>query len=181
MRRKRGFGKIERDILEQLTLGDFLYSFLLSAHSTRQFYKLANERAAQRYRRKRALARLTELGLIQARGQRLSLTDDGRSALGFLVKKYHSSLQQNKWDGKWRVVAFDIPEKLAVLRNKVRAVLKEVGFKQLQQSVWVFPHECKELVELIRRESDLSKHILYGVLEQIEDEQRLKKVFDLKL
>lgn len=78
------------------------------------------------------------------------------------------------------MVVFDIPEKYRRLRNQVRAILKRAGFKQLQQSVWIFPYECEELVQLIQQESELAPHILYGVLEKIEGGKGLMRQFGLK-
>jgi len=180
-RRGRGhrLGPIERDVLNELTGGDVLYSFLLSARSTRRFYKLARERANYRYRRKLAITRLTELDFIQKHSERLSITTKGRNAVGDTAQKTHNLLNSATWDRKWRIVVFDIPEEYSVLRAKVRAVLKRAGFEKLQQSVWIFPHECRELTDLIKEESGLSRHILYGVLEHIEDEGRLKRLFHL--
>ncbi len=88
-------------------------------------------------------------------------------------------LQTNAWDGKWRIVAFDIPEKYSALRDKVRRILKQAGFIKLQHSVWIFPHECEELAQLIKEESRLSNYILYGRLDRIENESGLKKAFHL--
>lgn len=178
-RRVRQLGAIEKDILRQLTLGDMLYSFLLSAHSTKRFYQLARERAAARYRRKLAIERLIELDFIQERGDCLSITDTGESALGRAIDDMRKLLETKIWDHKWRVAAYDIPEVYAPLRNKVRNILKKAGFVKLQQSIWIFPHECEQLVHLIKHESQLSKYILYGVLDRIEDEERLKKMFGL--
>lgn len=142
-------------------------------------YRLAYEHAAYRHRRKRALERLIDLDYIRERGDQLTITEDGRNALGIAVRKIRQLLGTQAWDHKWRIVAFDIPEKYAVLRNKVRELLKRAGFVKFQQSIWIFPHECEELVQLIKNESQLSKHILYGVLDHIEDEDRLKKLFRL--
>ena len=177
--RKRQLGPVERDILNELTFGDFLYSFLLSARSTKRFYKLANERATQRYRRKLAIERLRELDFIESRGEKLSITGAGRNALGTAVAANRKLLDTIPWDYKWRIAVFDIPEKYASLRSKVRGVLKNAGFVMLQQSIWIFPHDCEELVQLVKNESKLSEFILYGVLEKIEDESRLKKLFKL--
>ena len=157
-----------------------MYSFLLSAHSTKRFYKLAHERATQRYRRKLAIARLLDENFIQKQSDRLSITHDGRSALGDVVARTLELVNKKAWDHKWRVAAFDIPEKYSTLRDKVRAVLKRAGFVKLQHSVWIFPHDCEELVLLIKEESRLSKHILYGVLDKIDDDMRLKRLFSLK-
>lgn len=177
--RRRQLGLLERDILNELTFGDFLYSFLLSARSTKRFYKLASERATLRYRRKLAIERLRELEFIENCGEKLSITGAGRSALGTAIATNRKLLETKAWDNRWRIATFDIPEKYASLRKKVRGVLKNAGFVKLQHSVWVFPHECEELVQLIKKESRLSEFILYGVLEKIEDEDRLKKLFRL--
>jgi len=178
-RRKRQLGFIERDMLAELSLGDILYGFLLSARSTRRFYKLAHERAAYRHRRKRALNRLIELNYVDAAGERLSITNHGRTALGEVILKTHDLLTTEPWDHKWRMVIFDIPEIYAPLRRKIRDILKRAGFIKLQQSVWIFPHECKELIKLIKEESQLSRYVLYGVLDHIEGEERLQKLFHL--
>lgn len=179
IRRAHRLGAIERDILAELSLGDILYGFLLSARSTRRFYKLAHERAAYRHRRKCALNRLIELNYIDAVGERLSITGHGRTALGETVLKTFKLLKTALWDHKWRMAIFDIPEIYAPLRRKIRDILKRAGFIKLQQSVWVFPHECKELIRLIKEESGLSRYVLYGVLDHIEGEERLRKLFRL--
>lgn len=41
------------------------------------------------------------------------------------------------WDGKWRIVSFDIPEEKRIVRNLLRRNLKKWGFKHLQKSVWI--------------------------------------------
>jgi len=157
-----------------------LYSFLLSGRSTREFYRLARERASYRHRRKVAIKRLLELDYMRPIGEKLSITNNGKNALGQVVSDTLNLLKTSTWDRKWRIAIFDIPEKYAPLRNKVRNILKSAGFVQLQQSVWVFPHECEDLVRLLKEESQLSQYILYGVLERIEDEDRLKKLFHLR-
>ena len=179
-KRSRQLGSIERDVLSQLSLGDFLYSMLLSGTSNKQFFKLARERANYRYRCKRAIERLIENKFIRAEGERLSITGSGRYSLGYAVTATRDMLKNGNWDHKWRIVAFDIPERFAALRDKVREILKRAGFEKLQQSIWIFPYECEELVLLIQEESMLSKYILYGVLERIGDEDRLKRKFGLR-
>lgn len=176
---RRRLGGIERDVLEELTFGDLLYSMALSGRSTRRMQMLARERATYRYRRKLAIQRLAELDYIEKQGERLSITVSGRTMFGETADKTRRLLGTVTWDHMWRIVAFDIPEKYTKLRDKVRDILKRAGFVKLQHSIWIFPHECEELVQLIKEESRLSKYILYGVLKRIEDEERLRKVFQL--
>jgi phenylacetic acid degradation operon negative regulatory protein len=181
-RKKRAhrLGWIEREILEELSAGDLFYGFLWSARSTRRMFKLARQHANQRYQRKLAIERLKENRFIEEKGKKLSITQAGRSAIGTVIVRTAALLEKSDaWDGKWRIVIFDIPEKYHVLRDKIRAILKRAGFVQLQQSAWVFPYECHELVELLQQESDLSRHILYGVLEQIGNDAQLREMFNL--
>ncbi|MDP2650168.1 MAG: CRISPR-associated endonuclease Cas2 [bacterium] len=180
-RSSRQLGSIERDVLTELTAGDMLYGFLLSARSSRIMFKVARERAQRRYRDKCAVNRLTDKGLIRIRDERLSITPAGKRALGIAADQTFSLLQKQKktWDHKWRIVAFDIPEKHAHLRNRVRDLLKRAGFVKVQHSVWIFPHECPDFVQFVKDETKMAPHILYGVLERVEGEKRLRKIFKL--
>ena len=82
-----------------------------------------------------ALKRLRENGLVEVDHDSgklvVKLTNLGKDALGDVAG------QDEKWDGYWRIVIFDIPEKHYVVRNLFRRKLKEWGFKKWQQSVWV--------------------------------------------
>ena len=165
--------------MAKLTLGDILYAHLLSGRSTRRFYQLAHERATERYRRKQTIEQLEDRGYVKKRGGYISITDKGFEAFEATADKIRKLLETQVWDHKWRIVALDIPERYGSLRDKVRAILKRAGFIKLQLSVWIFPHECEDLVALIKDEPRLRRHILYGVLVRIEDEGRLKKLFRL--
>lgn len=61
------------------------------------------------------------------------------------------SLQKRKWDGKWRMVVFDIAEVSRQTRDLLRLKLKELGLGMLQKSVWVTPYDIildfREFVE----------------------------------
>lgn len=81
-----------------------------------------------------ALSRLRKGGLIEKHineGKMIyKLTDLGRDALG-------EPFDENKWDGVWRIVIFDIPEKRRVVRNLFRRRLKGWEFRNWQRSVWI--------------------------------------------
>lgn len=88
-----------------------------------------------------ALKRLREKGLIDfVDNGKLAyrLTDDGKQ------KAVWESIRMDneKWDGKWRVVVFDVPEKRRQARNLLRDSLKKWGFIRWQQSVWATKKNC---------------------------------------
>lgn len=47
-----------------------------------------------------------------------------------------------KWDGKWRVITFDIPEKYRKARKTFQQKLKGLGCYPAQKSVWIHPFPC---------------------------------------
>jgi len=59
--------------------------------------------------------------------------------------------QPKKWDSKWRIILFDIPEKTKLKRETLRGKLKELGFTMIQKSVWVTPCPCKDEVEFLKQ------------------------------
>ncbi len=180
MQRKRRLGGVEREILEDLSAGDLLVGFLCSGRSRKRMYKVARERAQSRYRIKKAIRTLTEKGLVRQQGERLSITEAGTIALERTIRAVRNSLTSKRWDRKWRIVSFDIPEHTKELRHEIRSILKRAGFIRLQNSVWIFPHDCRELSGLLRNNKETRKYVLYGVLESIDDDEWLKKHFFLR-
>lgn len=60
------------------------------------------------------------------------------------------AFQKRKWDGKWRIVLFDIAELNRKVRDMLRRKLKELGFGMFQQSVYISPHNfTKDLLEFL--------------------------------
>ena len=80
--------------------------------------------------------------------QDLILTDRGVWALEDL--SFCQLIQHKKWDKKWRMVIFDIPEAKRPARDQIRRLLKDLGFLKLQISVWVHPLPCLEQFRIIR-------------------------------
>ena len=86
-----------------------------------------------------------------------------------------------KWDNRWRVVIFDIPERRKLTRDNLRLMLSSLGFLKLQSSVWVYPYECEDLLNLIKTDSRLRGEVVYMVVEEIENDHIWRKKFGLPL
>jgi DNA-binding transcriptional regulator PaaX len=158
-------------------MGDLLYAFLTSARSTKLYRQKLQARAKEAYRRRLAAERLISRGYVTRVGDRLSIRKAGLRILERTIEDTKKTLGRKHWDGKWRIVAFDIPEKQRHLRSEMRSVLKRTGFIQLQKSIWVFPHDCEELAVLLKEEVQLKECVLYGVLEKIDNDSSLRKKF----
>lgn len=92
---------------------------------------------------------------------------------------YEITLPQHvKWDGMWRIVFFDIPEKHKASRDAFAGHIRRVGFKVLQRSVFVYPFDCRQEVEAITMHYHVSKYVSYIEARYIDNQEQLKKVFN---
>ncbi|KKP31937.1 MAG: hypothetical protein UR22_C0017G0001, partial [Parcubacteria group bacterium GW2011_GWC2_32_10] len=74
----------------------------------------------------------------------VELTEKGRRVVGEIQFENMEIKKQKVWDGKWRIVIFDIPEnQRRVERNALRGKLQNLGFYQIQKSVWAYPYPCE--------------------------------------
>jgi phenylacetic acid degradation operon negative regulatory protein len=64
-----------------------------------------------------------------------------------------------KWDGKWRLVVYSVPEKLRVLRDKIRVKLCSLGFANLSASVWISPHDLRSEIVSFVRKNRMTKYV----------------------
>jgi hypothetical protein len=83
------------------------------------------------------------------------------------------------WDRKWRIVIFDIPIKYNQARAALRMKMKELGFKQLQKSVWVHPYECEDEILFTAEVFEVDKYVEIITAEKVLHEKVLKKSFCL--
>lgn len=87
--------------------------------------------------------------------------------------------RKSRWDRRYRMVIFDIPEKRKADRQRLRLLVRELGFLRLQDSVWVTPHESEELVTLIKADLRFGKDVMYVIVEAIENDSWIRKHFNL--
>lgn len=64
-----------------------------------------------------------------------------------------------KWDKKWRLVIFDIPQEFHNERNRFRQKLKALGFYKVQKSVFAFPYPCEDELARICGQLNISDYI----------------------
>lgn len=84
-----------------------------------------------------------------------------------------------RWDGRWRVLIFDIPDYRRGLRAKVRRNLHTAGFVLLQKSVWVYPYDCEDFIALLKADFKIGKDMRYIIADTIEGDGIYRKQFDL--
>ena len=78
------------------------------------------------------------------------LTEKGVSDVRKFTLETLEIKSATKWDGKWRLVIFDIPEKYKKARGALRDKLKEMNFFPLQKSAWVYPFPCEAEITFLK-------------------------------
>ena len=112
--------------------------------------------------------------------KRYRITPSGAQKLAQLEFKDYQPTRFNKWDGKWRVVCFDIPETDKYTRTLFQTKLSDLGFYRLQNSVFVTPHNCKELIVLADKAYGLRNWVRVILAETIDNEQLLLNFFKMR-
>ncbi|MDO8515486.1 MAG: hypothetical protein Q7S14_03220 [bacterium] len=84
-----------------------------------------------------------------------------------------------KWDKIWRVVVYDIAKLKNSQRNLFRDKIKDLGFHQLQESVYLIPYECFSEIEFLRQYFGVGAEIMYLEVSKIENESVYKDYFEL--
>lgn len=177
-------GEIERAILGSIGMMG-LVALALVAPNALQVLKLFQTKH-RRYRSpayvNSVVKRLEKKGWVEMvrENSKVLVRVTSKGELELLKAKQQDRVRQLKWDGKWRVVIFDIKESRRGVRAIIRQDIMEFGFERLQNSVWVYPYDCEELIALLKASCHIGKEVLYIVSEKIENDGWLKKKFGLK-
>lgn len=156
-------------------LGLFEYLNPISRKNTMRF----NQRITQ------ALLRLERRGLIHIIGEgkkrEIHLTTQGEGLIDRLYAGAYVIPMPVRWDGKWRLVMFDVPESRKKIRDTLRMLLRNAGFVHFQDSAWIQPYPCDELVTLLRSHLGSGKGEIRYLAASFADESdfAFRKHFDL--
>lgn len=110
----------------------------------------------------------------------ISLTKEGKKKAGILQINDLRIARPRQWDGKWRVLIFDIAHEKRFYREALRGKLKELHFFLFQKSVWVHAFDCKAEMDILRDFFGLNSHEMCLVTaERIEHDEELRHFFDV--
>jgi len=132
----------------------------------------------------KSISRLIRYGYVVLedgeKGKHVRLTEKGERHAAMLGEGKLVPKKPRRWDKKWRMLIFDIPESRRRVRSQIRASLINMGFYRLQDSVWVYPYDAEDLITLLKADFKIGKDILYVVADAIEYDLPLRKHFGLE-
>lgn len=175
--------RIQKAILGTVALAGVLSIAALAPNAAQLLHPLSKRLTrSQENSIKRARRLLEQKGLLSSEDSRLShlkLTSKGLALAAKIQHENYKIKPQRRWDGKWRVLIFDIPEKRRLTRVRIRLTLRNIGFARLQDSVWIYPYPCEEFVALLKEDFKVGYSVLYLVVEELEGDSRLRRTFGL--
>ena len=178
------YGKFVFKLLE-LLVNDFYLALPRSREEKRKFH-LESERIWREIDRKCLFSVLRRLRLegavnsIQEKDnlERIIITDKGKAR--FLEYQF-SNLKlkkSKKWDGRWRIVLFDVPEIKKKIRDALRRKLKTLGFVEFQKSVFIHPYSCEDEVNFVINFFGIYENVYY-IESTITPDDKFRKHFRL--
>jgi DNA-binding transcriptional regulator PaaX len=106
------------------------------------------------------------------------LSSEGKkTALTYNLEKM--IIPRHPWDKRWRIIIFDIPEKIKRVREALRYHLKNLGFKELQHSVFILPYKCRNEMEYLVEFYNVRRFVRYIEAHHLDNELDLKHKFNL--
>ncbi len=87
--------------------------------------------------------------------------------------------KQKKWDGFWRIILFDIPEKQKQARRALNFSLKKLGCIQYQKSVFLTPFPCEKEIRFATKCFTVQKHVQIITASAIDDAKKYQKIFQV--
>ena len=173
-------GELAKEILKALAVGGILAASLALPNLPQVLKFLGVVGAKDRYRAKRTIYNLKEKRLVNFRENGLiEITEKGKKRiLQYDIENMNINLP-SKWDGYWRIVIFDIPEKFKKARNALSGKIKDLGFFPLQKSVFVYPFECRNEIDFVSEFFNVGRFVHYIVAKKLDSENFLKQHFGL--
>lgn len=133
---------------------------------------------------KRGVERLWRRGLVKVveteEGFVVQITKKGKTELLRFNLEAMSIPTPERWDRKWRMVFFDIFTTKDSIRREFSRRLRTLGFYPMQKSVYVYPYPCSKEIQFLREIMQVPHEVKLAMVERLDNDEDLRKIFGLK-
>ncbi len=123
---------------------------------------------------KRTIHRLEKQKLVEITAENgkqiVKITKNGQQKILKVALEELTIKKPKVWDHRWRLISFDLPEKLAKTRKIFVDYLRAWGFYPLHKSVYLHAYPCLNEVDLLREYLDISKYVREFIVIKIEND-----------
>lgn len=128
----------------------------------------------------RDLWRLRKRGDITMKKDSVKITQKGKDRIINYQLEELKIRKPKRWDKKWRLVIFDIPESRKDIRDLLSRKLKDLGFLRYQKSVFICPYPCQNEINYINGLLMTSPYVKLLTAIKIDDAGHFMKKFNLE-
>ncbi|MDQ0269642.1 phenylacetic acid degradation operon negative regulatory protein [Cytobacillus purgationiresistens] len=132
-----------------------------------------------------AISRMNKQGWVQAEkvGNKsyYSLTSKGQNRIDEAGKRIFK-LKSEQWDGKWRLLMYNIPEDIRHIRDELRKELVWSGFGSMSNSIWISPIPLENQVRNLIEKYDIDSYVDFFIAEYAgphQNQQVVEKSWNL--
>jgi len=184
IKKKYNKGELAKDILVAIAVGGLVVSCVAMPGLAYIFALFKPKNSYEKNKVRQAIKKMQKQKLIRIYSKNgrdiIEITKNGQKKLLEYKIDEMKIKKPKKWDGLYRVVMFDIPEKKVAARREISFRLKEIGAIPIQKSTFVSPFECRNEIDFIGEYFGVRKNIIYLIAKEIDNEVKIKKFFNLK-
>lgn len=178
-------GSVQKKVLLAF-LGGIALSFCASPNQyyralrhLRWEWRKINQQSFNRSLRRLSKEKLLKEKMLSDGSFKLVLTSKGKREAKILNLLGNSIYfkKPKRWDKKWRLVIFDIPEKDRLFRNILREHLRNLKFFKLQKSVFLSPYPFEKPILELTDLYSANRYVRVITADKINNDTAIKKYF----
>lgn len=108
---------------------------------------------------------------------KVALTENGRKKFMEMNVETMFIRKPEKWDGKWRMIFYDVIDQRKTIRDKFRKYLLAGGFYPWQKSVYLHAYPCEKEVDFLRNFLGISGEVRVVLADKIENDKQFREYF----
>ena len=179
-----GYATATKVVLAVLALAGIVFIITTAPNVFQVFGRYKRSQRYSQKKIKRTIYSLRRRGFVRVIQEKedkikIELTNKGKKRIREFSIDALTIPKPKKWDKKWRIVIFDIPNRFNKARAALRGKLKELGFYQLQKSVWIYPYHCTDEILFVANIFNVEPFIEILTIEELLHENKIKKFFRL--
>jgi len=183
IREKYAKGELAKDILKSLAIGGFLMAGLVLPNIVQLLDFFGVTKSAEKFKIIGAIERMKQKKLVRIYHKDgadvVEITELGKKKVLSYDLENIKINRPKKWDGYWRVVIFDVPEKNKKARRALNFKLNNMEFFPLQKSVFVYPFECKDEIDFVTEFFGIKKYVRFVLAKNIENDEFIRSYYNL--
>ena len=183
IREKHIKGELAKDILKNLAIGGVLAAGFALPNIVQLLDFFGGTESSERRKIMRALDKMKKRKLVRIYEKDgfdvVEITESGKKKVFSYNLENIKIIRPKKWDGYWRVIIFDIPEKNKKARRALSFKLNDMEFFPLQKSVFVCPFECDKEIDFVAEFFGVRRYVKRILAKEIENEDVLKRFYNL--